>query len=126
MGNILMQSTLMAAGAIVVVILGVVFFITRFLRKVEPGKALIVINPFRKNMKVSFTGGIVIPLIQRAEIMDVSTKQVVVERSGKDGLICKDNIRADISVNFYLRVNNTEADVRSVAQSIGVERASTK
>ena len=126
MDEVLVQSTVFAIVAGILGIVGFMFFITRFLRKVEPGKALIVVNPFKKSMRVSFTGGLVIPLIHRAEVMDVSTKQVVVERRGKDGLICQDNIRADISVNFYMRVNNTEVDVRNVAQSIGVERASTK
>ncbi|NRA68219.1 MAG: flotillin family protein [Pseudobacteriovorax sp.] len=126
MENVFINSGIVIFASVSLFILGIVFFITRFLRKVEPGKALIIINPFKKNMAVSFTGGVVIPVIHRAEVMDISTKQVVVERRGKDGLICKDNIRADISVNFYIRVNNTVEDVRNVAQSIGVDRASQK
>jgi len=41
-------------------------------------------------------------------------------------LICLDNMRADISVAFYLRVNETAEDVLKVAKSIGASRASDK
>ncbi|MCP4131468.1 MAG: flotillin family protein [bacterium] len=122
--------TLFSSGIVItllifVVIVGVLFMMTRFLRKVEPGKALIIISPFR-GMKVTFTGSLVFPIIHKMEIMDISTKMITVERRGKDGLICKDNMRADISVNFYLRVNPTKEDVTQVGQSIGVERASAQ
>ncbi|MCF6193147.1 MAG: hypothetical protein L3J46_02305, partial [Kangiellaceae bacterium] len=49
-----------------------------------------------------------------------------IDRRAKDGLICKDNLRADITVAFYLRVNETRDDVLRVAKSIGVDRASDK
>ncbi len=122
----LLTSGLIGLSVLVIFLLiGIVFLLTRFLAKVEPGKALIIISPF-KGMKVSFTGALVFPLIHRMEIMDISTKMITVERRGKDGLICKDNMRADISVNFYLRVNPTREDVTQVGQSIGVARASTR
>ncbi|MBN9341833.1 MAG: hypothetical protein J0H52_17385, partial [Comamonadaceae bacterium] len=40
------------------------------------------------------------------------------------GLICADNIRADIKVKFFVRVNQTSDDVLRVAQGIGCARAS--
>jgi uncharacterized membrane protein YqiK len=56
--------------------------------------------------------------------MDISLKTVEIDRRGKEGLICKDNIRADIKVTFFVRVNKTREDVLKVAQSIGCVRAS--
>ncbi|MCG8696559.1 MAG: hypothetical protein MI922_00785 [Bacteroidales bacterium] len=56
--------------------------------------------------------------------MDITLKTIVIERAGKEGLICKDNMRADIKVSFYVRVNKTREDVVQVAQSIGSKRAS--
>lgn len=112
-------------GVVIVFILGFIALVSRFLKKIEPGKALIIVAPFsRRKMKVRFSGGFVFPIIHRMEIMDISTKKLEVSRSGQDGLICMDNIRADITVNFYVRINNTEEDVLNVAQSIGVARAS--
>jgi uncharacterized membrane protein YqiK len=42
----------------------------------------------------------------------------------EDGLICKDNIRADTKVVFFVRINKEVADIKKVAQSIGCQRAS--
>ena len=58
--------------------------------------------------------------------MRISLITMEVDRRGKDGLICADNMRADITVAFYLRVNETAEDVLKVAKSIGANRASSK
>ncbi len=106
-----------------VLFIGVLVMIAKFFRKVEQGTALIV-NTMKAEPVVTFTGRIVIPVIHKAEIMDISVKRLVIDRRGKDGLICKDNIRGDISVNFFVRVNPTVDAVRKVAGSIGCNRAS--
>ena len=41
--------------------------------------------------------------------MDISVKRIEIDRHGEEGLICKDNIRADIKVAFFVRVNKTDA-----------------
>ncbi len=92
-------------------------------RKVSQGEALIINGrPF--GLRVAFEGAFVFPVLDRVEVMDVSVKTIQIARSGKDGLICNDNIRADITVTFFVRVNNTEKDVKQVAQAVGCERAS--
>ena len=95
----------------------------RFYRKVEQGKALIV-NKMQKDPEVTFTGAVVFPVIHKAEVMDISVKTIEIDRRGKEGLICQDNIRADIKVTFFVRVNKTQEDVIKVAQAIGCVRAS--
>ncbi len=104
------------------VIFAVGFAVTRLYRKVPQGKALVVSTV--RNVQVSFVGRVVFPIIHKAEIMDMTVKTMTVERSGSLGLVCADNIRADIRVYFYVRVNKTETDVIQVAQAIGCERAS--
>jgi uncharacterized membrane protein YqiK len=104
------------------VVLGAVVFIVKCYVKVDQGEALIVNT--MKDVKVYFTGAVVIPLIYRAEIMDISLKTVEIDRRGKEGLICMDNIRADIKVTFFVRINKTSEDVLKVAQSVGCKRAS--
>jgi uncharacterized membrane protein YqiK len=66
------------------------------------------------------------PVFHKAEIMDISVKTIEIDRNGNDGLICQDNIRADIKVTFFVRVNESETDVLKVAKSIGCARASTR
>jgi uncharacterized membrane protein YqiK len=58
--------------------------------------------------------------------MDISLKTIEVDRQAQNGLICKDNIRADIKVTFFIRVNNNVDDVLRVATSVGVIRASDR
>jgi uncharacterized membrane protein YqiK len=76
--------------------------------------------------KIDFNGMIVIPIFHRVETMDISLKRIEIDRTGHNGLICKDNIRADIKVAFFVRVNNVEDDVLRVAQSVGCDRASSE
>ena len=97
--------------------------LAKFYQTVEQGQAMIV-NTMRTEPEVSFTGKMVIPILHRKEVMDISLKTIEIERFGKEGLICKDNIRADIKVKFFVRVNKSVDDVLRVAQAIGCERAS--
>jgi uncharacterized membrane protein YqiK len=120
-----MPSELWVVGftaALFVFAVGFAIFITKFYRKVDQGRALIV-NKIR-DVQVYFTGAVVIPILYRVEEMDISVKTVEINRRGSEGLICADNIRADIQVTFYVRVNKTREDVLKVAQAIGVKRAS--
>ena len=96
-----------------------------FYIKVPQGTALIV-NDMSSTPKVHFTGALVYPVIHLKEFMKISLITLEVDRRAKDGLICRDNMRADITVAFYLRVNETQEDVLKVAKAIGVERASDR
>ncbi len=96
-----------------------------FYVKVEQGVALIK-NDLSPRPKVFFTGAWIIPVIHKKELMRISLITMEVDRRGQDGLICADNMRADITVAFYLRVNETPEDVLKVAKSLGSSRASDK
>lgn len=112
---------------IIVVVLAFLAFVTaytvtRLYRKVHQGQALIISKT--RTIDVTFTGGIIVPVVHKGEFMDIGVKVVEVEKMGMEGLICKDNIRADIRVSFYVRVNPTAEDVKKVAQLVGCESAS--
>jgi len=92
------------------------------IRKIQPGRA--GIKTGWGGLKVSFDWMIRMPLVQTYHIMDISVKKIEIARKGKDGLVCKDNIRADITVAFYIRVDATEESVRKVAQMLTPERVS--
>ena len=118
------EAMLLIAGASLFVLVCFIYFVAKMYRKVAQGQALII-NGMKGN-KVTFNGGVVIPIFNKAEYMDISVKAMEVERTGRNGLICEDNIRADIRVTFYVRVNKTQEDVLKVAQSVGCQRASTQ
>ncbi|MBQ0215188.1 flotillin family protein [Proteus vulgaris] len=110
-------------GFAILIILGLFGLFKAFYIKVPQGTALIV-NDMTSQPKVHFTGALVYPVIYKKEFMRISLLTLEVDRRGKDGLICQDNLRADITVAFYLRVNETTEDVLKVAKAIGVDRAS--
>ncbi|MFT5430413.1 MAG: putative membrane protein YqiK [Myxococcota bacterium] len=111
------------AGFIVVIMGGAIMLFSQLYKKVEQGKALIV-NTMAAEPDVTFTGRHVLPVFHRSETMDISVKTIEIDRRGKEGLICRDNVRADIKVAFFVRVNKTAEDVLKVAQMIGCVRAS--
>ncbi|SEE75214.1 flotillin family protein [Pseudomonas anguilliseptica] len=121
----LLMPFLTGLGLFFLVVFGFFVLFKAFYIKVPQGTALIV-NDMSSTPKVHFTGALVYPVINLKEFMKISLITLEVDRRAKDGLICKDNMRADITVAFYLRVNETQQDVLKVAKAIGVERASDR
>ncbi len=121
-----MSALSIGGGVLVAVVLliglGALLLFSRLFRKVDQGQALIISKT--KHVDVTFTGAMVLPVLHRAEVMDISVKTIEIARTGREGLICQDNIRADIRITFFVRVNKTAEDVIKVAQAIGTDRAS--
>ncbi|MEE3369254.1 MAG: flotillin family protein [Planctomycetota bacterium] len=117
------------AGAGVLFGFLVVFAIalSRFYRKVGPEEALVRSGGGKMIANSGAAGGMwVIPIVHRVDHMDLTVKRIEISRKGQNGLICRDNIRADIEVVFFVRVNNNATNIAEVAESIGCERASTR
>jgi len=124
MGSILESGMYVGVMIIILLVIGVLILVSRFYKKVAQGQALVKTGV--GGTKISFNGMIVIPIIHKLEIMDISLKTIEIARLEKDGLICKDNVRADIKVTFFVRVNELAADVQKVAQTVGCKRASSR
>ncbi len=90
-------------------------------RKPAQGQALIR-SGFGGNF-VSFSGKIVMPLLHRAELLDITLKRLVIDQQGSEALICKDGMQVDIKAAFFVRINPTPPDVLKVVQALGVEGA---
>jgi len=116
---------LWAVGLIVIIFLGFIALFKTCYVKVEQGTALIK-NGMQSIPTVHFSGALVVPVIHKKEFMRISVITLEIDRRGKEGLICRDNMRADIAVAFYLRVNETQESVLRVAKSLGSTRASDK
>jgi len=112
-------------GLGLILFLVIVYFaiIAMFYKKVPQGEAL-VRTGFKGTKVATDRGMYVVPVFHRVEIMDISVKKIQIERLGNDGLVCKDNMRADIKVAFFVRVNSEVEFIKKVAQTIGCERAS--
>ncbi|BAV04973.1 Uncharacterized membrane protein YqiK, contains Band7/PHB/SPFH domain [Filimonas lacunae] len=115
--------SLLILGGIVFLLFIVLFAFATFYKKIPQGKA--IVRTGVGGGKVAFNKGMyVVPILHKMEIMDISVKKLQIDRLENEGLICKDNIRADIKVAFFVRVNKNIDDVLNVAQIIGTERAS--
>ena len=122
--NFLGNTITISILVIVVFIIGFIMLVLKCWRKVTQGTALVRNGWGGTNVK--FDGMFVIPIFHKVELMDISVKKIGIDRNGEDGLICKDNIRADIRVDFFVRVNKEAKSVADVAQLLGCERASSQ
>ena len=116
------NSLLITMIAIIVVVVGLLVWIISMYKKIIQGK--VIVRTGAGGTKVFYNAGLVVPVLHKMEIMDISVKKLDVERTGVNGLICKDNIRADIKVTFFIKINKSTTDIINVAQTIGCERAS--
>ncbi len=118
-----------------ILLAGLLFFtaicLFLFIKKIKPGEA--GVRTGFGGIKVKKDWVLRVPILQQLQIMDLSVKKLEVVRKGRDGLICEDNIRADIEVVFYVRVNDQKTeldgkvdfhDIKTVATQVGCERAS--
>src|SRR5687768_7445704 len=114
--------TYVIVGLAVFALLFVALITVLCIRKIQPGKAGITVG--WGGIRVAFDWMLRVPIIQNFELIDISVKKLIIQRRGKDGLVCRDNIRADIVVAFYIRVDAQEGSVRQVAQMLGADRVS--
>jgi flotillin len=105
------------------ILLGVILFPLFFcIRKIQPGRA--GVKTGFGGIQVAFDWMVRLPVLQTYHIVDISVKKLEITRKGKDGLVCRDNIRADITVAFYIRVEATAESVKKVSQMLTPERVS--
>ena len=125
---LLAQSNAAIYGILTVILLAALglmlaVYVSLFYIKVGPDEA--IVKSGAGGLKVVTDGGLLrLPLVQHIEYMDLTLKSFEIARQGAEGLICRDNIRADIKVAFFIRVDKTTEEIKEVAQSIGPKRCS--
>jgi len=67
---------------------------------------------------------LLLPILHRIDLMDLTTQKMKIELKEYDGVRCKDNIRADVAASFYVRVSPEKEDIKEVAVNTGCDRAS--
>lgn len=124
MGEVIV-TIVVGGGLFIMALIAIAFLFNQFYRKVGPEEAL-VRSGLGGLRAVTGNGILVFPVIHRVDRMDLSVKRIEIHRKAGQGLICRDNMRADIEVAFFVRVNNARESILQVAQSLGCRRASER
>ena len=112
----------MSSGVLVLLGLALVpinFFIISLVAFRKPPAGFALVRSGVGGIRVAFSGIFVLPLLHRAELVDMRVKTVDVELFGPDAVVFKDGVRADILVRVELRVNQTVDSVLQVHSAFG-------
>jgi uncharacterized membrane protein YqiK len=109
---------LSVTGVGLLVIVSFITVFTRFYRKTSANMAYV--RTGGKGPKVILDdGAIVIPIIHNLTAVSLETMRLNVERRGPHALITKDNLRDDLSAEFYIKVQPNREDIQQAARSLG-------
>jgi uncharacterized membrane protein YqiK len=111
----------LVGGAFLVALTFVLVILRLRLRTPRAGQALVITGSRRR---VAFARTLVLPFVERAETLDISTRVLVIEPDAGELLITKDHRRLTYRATFNIGVNRTADDVLRVADALGCERAS--
>src|SRR5689334_13838293 len=102
-------------GVTILVVVAVASIITRLYRKASAN--LSFVRTGMGGVKVIQDGGaIVVPVIHQVIPVSMETMRLNVERRGTHALITKDNLRVDLSAEFYIKVQANADDILQAAR----------
>lgn len=113
-----MQAFLSGTGVIVLIIVAVAAVVTKLYRKASANMAFVRTGGV--GVKVVQDGGaVVVPVLHNVIPVSLETMRLNVERRGPHALITKDNLRVDLSAEFYIKVQANRDDILQAARSLG-------
>ncbi|HSZ60033.1 MAG TPA: SPFH domain-containing protein [Tepidisphaeraceae bacterium] len=105
-------------GLALVIIVGILTMITKLYRKTSASMAFV--RTGMGNAKVIRDGGaIVLPVIHHVTPVSLETMRLNVERRAQHALITRDNLRVDLSAEFYIKVEPNSDHILQAARSLG-------
>src|SRR5262245_65387908 len=114
-----LERGLMALVGVVTFILGVIVtMITNLYRKTSADQAF-VRTGYGGSKVVMDGGALVLPVIHRVLDVNLQTMKLGVNPRGRNALITKDNLRADVLAQFYIKVQPDEDHILTAARSLG-------
>jgi flotillin len=109
---------LIGVGVVVLVVVSVIAIVTRLYRKTHANMAF-VLTGGRAARVIMDGGAVVIPVVHHVTPVSLETMRLNVERRGPHALITKDNLRVDLSAEFYIKVQPNKEDILQAARSLG-------
>ena len=112
------QATLCGIGLLVLFAVAMVTAITKLYRKASANMAYVKTG--MGGAAVIMDGGrLILPVIHQIIPVSLETMRLNVERRGTHALITKDNLRVDLSAEFYIKVQANTDDILQAARSLG-------
>lgn len=106
------------AGLLLLIVGCVCLLITRLYRKASANMAFV--RTGMGGVRVIRDGGtLVIPVIHQVIPVSLETMRLNVERRGPHALITRDNLRVDLSAEFYIAVKSDADNILQAARSLG-------
>lgn len=85
---------------------------------------IMIVKTLGQGRKVAWNGAFVLPLLQKVELLKAALVNVKVDRRGRDGFRCQDDLRVDLALSFYLSIGLEDKGIISVAGKFGLDMAS--
>src|SRR3954465_4888723 len=105
-------------GVTLMVLVLIATAITRLYRKASANMAFV--RTGMGGARVIKDGGtVVVPVVHQVIPVSLETMRLNVERRGPHALITKDNLRVDLSAEFYIKVQANTEDILQAARSLG-------
>ncbi|MGB7156655.1 MAG: SPFH domain-containing protein [Tepidisphaeraceae bacterium] len=112
------QVLMSGAGLVVLGLVALIAAVNRLWRKASANMAFVLTGG--KQARVIVDGGaFVIPVVHHVTPVSLETMRLNVERRGAHALITKDNLRVDLSAEFYIKVQANQEDILQAARSLG-------
>src|SRR3954452_18963797 len=105
-------------GVGILFVVAVASVITRLYRKASANMAF-VRTGMRGALVILDGGTFVVPVVHQVIPVSLETMRLNVERRGPHALITKDNLRVDLSAEFYIKVQANSDDIVQAARSLG-------
>lgn len=109
---------LVIAAIVLVAILGIGLVFSRLYRRTTRDTAFVRTGLGGRRVVVD-GGAVLLPVFHSIAMVNLNTLRLEVKRFGAESLITKDRLRADITVEFYVRVEPKEESIALAAQTLG-------
>jgi len=112
------QAILSGIGCVVLIAVAIVAVISKLYRKASANMAFVKTGMGGADV-IMDAGRIILPVVHQVIPVSMETMRLNVERRGPHALITKDNLRVDLSAEFYIKVQANRDDILQAARSLG-------
>lgn len=112
------QAILSGCGGGVLIFVSVASVVMKLYRKASANMAFVKTGMGGADV-IQDAGRIILPVVHQVIPVSLETMRLNVERRGPHALITKDNLRVDLSAEFYIKVQATREDILQAARSLG-------